>query len=87
LFTAPAEFSTDGSVVVTMRAGGKIDLWDVATHKYLMTITEANFKVSSAVVGPGGSEVAVLGGSDGRQVAVWETPLSSPKSPPANAKA
>ena len=87
LFTAPAEFSTDGSVIETMRAGGKVDLWDVATHKYLMTITEANFKVTSAVVGPGGSEVAVLGGGDGRQVALWETPLSPPKSTQANAKA
>jgi WD40 repeat protein len=75
-----AEFSTDGSVIETFRTGGKIDLWDVATHKRLATITETNFDVTGAVAGPGGSEVAILGGDDFHQVALWETPLTPPNS-------
>lgn len=77
----PPRFSTDGSIVATVRAGGEIDLWDVATHKYLLTITDPNYRkgIGAAVAGPGGSEVAILGRDGYRQISLWETPLSPPK--------
>ncbi len=74
-----AGFSADGSVIETIRAGGNVDLWDVATRKYLMTIAAATNQVASAVVGPGGSEVALLGGDGSRQLSLWQTPLSTPR--------
>ena len=74
-----AGFSADGSIIETIRAGGKVDLWDVATGKYLLTVTDAANQVASAVVGPGGSEVAVLGGDGYRQLSLWGTPLSPSK--------
>jgi WD40 repeat protein len=73
-----AGFSADGSIIETIRAGGNVDLWDVATRKYLMTITEPANQVASAVVGPGGSEVALLSGNGG-QLSLWKTSLSPPK--------
>jgi WD40 repeat protein len=78
LLGLPAEFSTDGSVIGTFRAGGKIDLWGVTSGKRLATITEANFKVTGTIIGPGGSEVAILGGDNSHQVSLWETPMSPP---------
>jgi WD40 repeat protein len=79
LLGLPAEFSTDGSVIGTFRANGKMDLWNVATRNHLATITETNFKVTGAITGPGGSEVAILGGDNSRQVSLWETPMSPPQ--------
>ncbi|HEY6492794.1 MAG TPA: serine/threonine-protein kinase [Trebonia sp.] len=79
-------YSTDGSVLMTTRAGGKTDLWDTATHKYLLTITDPTYRTDGyTLVGPGGSEVLILaaqrtinGEDEYRQIRVWETPLSAP---------
>jgi len=76
-------FSTDGSVIATKRAGGKTDLWNAATHKHLLTITDPNYREDSnyAVVGPGGSEVVIFGSktnaksAEYRQLRLWDTPL------------
>jgi hypothetical protein len=77
-------FSSDGSVIATRRAGGKTDLWSTSTHKYLLTITDPNYRKDSGyeLVGPGGSEVlmptagkTVNDEQEFRQIAVWETPL------------
>jgi len=76
-------YSTDGSVIVTQRAGGKLDLWSTATRKYLLTVTvPVNHKDGYALVGPGGSEVLILtsektlnGENEYRQISLWETPL------------
>jgi WD40 repeat protein len=80
-------YSTDGSVILTKRAGGKIDLWSTATHKYLLTITDPHYqKDGHVIVGPGGSEVLILaaektanGHQEYRQVKLWETQLSPPR--------
>lgn len=64
-------FSSDGSVFATMRDGGEIDLWNVATTQLLVTVTDRNYRKDSDNkyaapynvgdwVGPGGSEVAIL---------------------------
>jgi serine/threonine-protein kinase len=76
-------FSTDGTVVATMRAGGKIDLWSTATGKYLLTITDPNYRKDELqTVGRAGSEAVILASEktvnaehEYRQVDVWETPL------------
>lgn len=80
-----ADFSTDGSVIVTGRAGGKDYFWSVATRQLLLTMTGIQSTgIQSATTGPGGSEVVSLaskaaqktGPVDGfRQVFLWETPL------------
>jgi hypothetical protein len=77
-------YSEDGSVIMTKRADGKIDLWSTATHKYLLTVTDPSYrKDGSALAGPGGSEVLVLatektvnGEDEYRQLKLWETPLN-----------
>jgi serine/threonine-protein kinase len=82
-------YSTDGSVLATERAGGKIDLWSTVTRKHLLTITDPGYrKGGQVIVGPGGSEVLVLasgktafGQEEYRQIRVWETPLSPPRAP------
>ena len=79
-------YSTDGSVMMTKRAGGKIDLWSTATHKYLTTITDPTYRTDGyELVGPGGSDVLILasertinGEDEYRQIRLWETPLSPP---------
>jgi hypothetical protein len=77
-------YSTDGSVLVTRRAGGKIDLWNTATRKYLLTITDPNYREDAGyeLVGPGGSEVLVPAAEktlnaeqEFQKIDVWETPL------------
>jgi hypothetical protein len=76
-----AGFSTDGSIVETVRAGGQVDLRDVATRKYLTTVTDRAVTNDpyGAFVGPGGSEVAIIGDDASHQVSLWKTPLGSPK--------
>ncbi len=77
-------YSEDGSVIMTKRADGKIDLWSTATHKYLLTVTDPSYrKDGSALAGPGGSEVLVLatektvnGEDEYRQLKLWETQLN-----------
>jgi serine/threonine protein kinase len=79
-------YSTDGSVIMTKRAGGKTDLWSTVTHKYLLTITDPTYRKDGfEMVGPGGSEVLFLatektvnGEDEYRQLKLWETPLSPP---------
>jgi serine/threonine protein kinase/WD40 repeat protein len=77
------KFSTDGSVIATTRAGGKTDLWDIPARKYLLTITDPDYRTDTGgeFVGPGGSEVVFLGSQvaangGSRQLRLWETPLS-----------
>lgn len=82
-------YSTDGSVLATERAGGRIDLWSTATRKHLLTVTDPDYREGSQViVGPGGSEVLLLasektayGENEYSQIKVWETPLSPPRVP------
>jgi serine/threonine-protein kinase len=77
-------YSEDGSVIMTKRAGGKFDLWSTATHKYLLTITEPNYrKEGFATAAAGGGEVVILttekkvnDKDEYRQISLWETPLS-----------
>jgi serine/threonine protein kinase len=80
-------YSEDGSVIMTKRADGKIDLWSTVTHKYLLTITDPDYRKDDGfdLVGPGGSEVLILstektlnGEDEYRQIKLWETPLSPP---------
>jgi serine/threonine-protein kinase len=77
-------YSEDGSVIMTKRAGGKFDLWSTVTRKYLLTITDPNYRTDGfAIAGTGGSEVLILGTEkkvnrqeEYRQISVWETQLS-----------
>ena len=77
-------YSEDGSVIMTRRAGGKIDLWSTATRKYLLTITEPDYREDGfATAASGGSEVVILtteksvsDRDEYRQLALWDTPLS-----------
>jgi serine/threonine protein kinase/WD40 repeat protein len=79
-------YSTDGSVVMTKRADGKFDLWSTATHKYLLTVTDPDYRSEGyALAAAGGSEVLILanertisGEHEYRQIRTWETPLSPP---------
>ena len=79
-------YSEDGSVIMTKRADGKIDLWSTVTHKYLLTITDPDYHTDGfALAGPGGSEVLILstektvnGEDEYRQIKLWETQLSPP---------
>jgi hypothetical protein len=79
-------YSEDGSVIMTKRADGKIDLWSTATRKYLLTVTDPSYRNDgSALAGPGGSEVLVLatektvnGQDEYRQLKLWETQLRPP---------
>jgi serine/threonine-protein kinase len=77
-------YSTDGSVIATKRAGGDIDLWNASTRKYLLTITDPNYRKDDGydLVGPGGSEVLIPTAEktvnderEYRQISLWETPL------------
>jgi hypothetical protein len=69
---------------MTKRAGGKFDLWSTATHKYLLTITEPNYrKEGFTTAAAGGGEVVILttekkvnDKDEYRQISLWETPLS-----------
>jgi hypothetical protein len=80
---AYVSYSTDGTVITTERAGGETDLWSTVTHKFLLTISDPNYRDDSsyAVVGPGGSEVVIFGqkGTSGRyqyhRLYVWDTGL------------
>jgi hypothetical protein len=77
-------YSEDGSVLMTKRAGGKLDLWSTVTHKYLLTITDPNYRKDGFVtVASGGRDVVILstektvsGEDEYRQLAVWATPLA-----------
>ena len=77
-------YSEDGSVIMTRRAGGKIDLWSTAARKYLLTITEPDYREDGFVTAAaGGSEVVILtteksvsDRDEYRQLDLWETPLS-----------
>jgi serine/threonine protein kinase len=77
-------YSEDGSVIMTKRAGGNLDLWSTATHKYLLTITDPGYRDDGfALAGPGGSDVVVLTTEktvnderEYRQIKLWETPLN-----------
>lgn len=77
-------YSEDGSVLMTKRAGGKLDLWSTATHKYLLTITDPNYRTDGfATAASGGQDVVILstektvnGRDEYRQLAVWATPLA-----------
>jgi serine/threonine protein kinase len=77
-------YSQDGSVLMTKRAGGNIDLWSTATHKYLLTVTDPGYRNDGfSIAGPSGSEVLVLatektvsGEDEYRQLKLWQTPLS-----------
>lgn len=81
-------FSSDSSVVATTRAGGRTDLWNVADRKYLLTVSDPDYRKDGYVeaVGPGGSEIVIAGlpvagpykgyVSGFRQLRLWETPLS-----------
>jgi serine/threonine protein kinase len=81
-------FSTDSSVIATWRAGGKTDLWNVASRKYLLTISDPDYREDGyiAAVGPGGSEVVIAGSVVGsatagtisgiKQLRLWATPLA-----------
>ena len=78
-----ASFSVDGSVVATIREGGKIDLWNVTTRQYLLTVSYPGYLSDShyAAVGPGGSNLVILGSnvsgsSEYRQLDLWDTPLN-----------
>jgi serine/threonine protein kinase/WD40 repeat protein len=79
-------YSEDGSVLMTKRADGKIDLWSTVTHKYLLTITDPDYRKDGYdLVGPGGSEVLILsaeqtlnGQDEYHQIKLWETQLSPP---------
>jgi len=85
---ADPTFSTDSSIVATGRAGGKTDLWNVATGRYLLTISDPDYREDGYVeaVGPGGSEVVIAASVVGkasasttsrfRQLRLWLTPLS-----------
>jgi WD40 repeat protein len=80
-------FSTDSSVIATTRAGGKTDLWNVAEHRYLLTVSDPNYRKDGYVeaVGPGGREIMIAGlpvagpyagyVSGFKQLRLWETPL------------
>jgi len=80
---AYVSYSTDGTVITTERAGGETDLWSAVTHKFLLTISDPNYRDDSdyAVVGPSGSEVVIFGqkATSGRyqyhQLDVWDTGL------------
>jgi hypothetical protein len=80
---AYASYSTDGTVITTERTGGETDLWSTVTHKFLLTISDPNYRDDSnyAVVGPGGSEVVIFGqkGTSGKyqyhRLYVWNTGL------------
>lgn len=77
-------YSTDGSVLMTERAGGNFDLWDTATHKYMTTVTDPTYKEDGfPALASGGSEViiphtekTVNGEREYRQIEVWETQFS-----------
>jgi serine/threonine protein kinase len=87
-------YSSDGSVIATVRFGGQLDLWSTATGKYLLTITDPNYHSDSThpMIGPGGSEAVILGSAahtelgrpEYRQINLWETPLSPPRVTPAS---
>jgi serine/threonine-protein kinase len=77
-------YSEDGSVLMTKRAGGKLDLWSTVTHQYLLTITDPNYRKDGfAIAAAGGRDVVILSTEktvndedEYRQVAVWATPLA-----------
>ena len=79
-------YSTDGTVITTERAGGKTDLWSAETDKFLLTISDPNYRADSdyAVVGPHGGEVVIFAqrvgpasGHEFRQLDIWDTGLGS----------
>jgi hypothetical protein len=77
-------YSVDGSVILTKRAGGNLDLWSTVTHKYLLTVKVPDYSEDGfTLAGPGGSDVVVLttqqkvnGQDEYRQIKVWQTPLN-----------
>lgn len=65
-------------------AGGKLDLWSTVTRKYLLTITDPNYRKDGfATAASGGRDVVILstektvnGRDEYRQLSVWATPLA-----------
>jgi len=82
---AACVFSMDSRVCGTDDRASRqtVDLWDVGTHAYLLTVTDPNDVNDGGIgaIGPDDSEVAILGSvGSSKQIYLWDIPRDTAKS-------